>query len=102
MKRIISLIALVMCLCTILGGLSVFGAAYKSYTYSIKGVPVDSPDAYTPDRQVSAADMNLAKSSSATLSDPADLVVDENENVYIVDRATNRIIMLDKYYKFVM
>ncbi|MBQ3183680.1 MAG: YIP1 family protein [Clostridia bacterium] len=102
MKRIISLIALVMCLCTVLGGFSVFGAAYKSYTYSIKGVPVDSPDAYTPDRQVSAADMNLSKSSAATLSDPADLVVDENENVYIVDRATNRIIMLDKYYKFVM
>ena len=102
MKRFISAVALVMCLCTLIGGLSIFGAAYKSYTYSIEGTPVDSPDAFTPDRQVSAIEMNLAKSSAANLSDPADLVVDEFENVYIVDRATNRVIMLNKYYKFVM
>ncbi|MBQ4562024.1 MAG: YIP1 family protein [Clostridia bacterium] len=102
MKKIVSLIALIMCLCTVLGGFSTFAIAYKSYTYSIDGSPVDSPDAFTPDRQVSASDMNLSKSSSATLSDPADLVVDDQENVYIVDRATNRVIMLDKYYKFVM
>lgn len=102
MKKFISVVALVMCLCTLLGGFSIFGAAYKSYTYSIDGNPVDSPDAFTPDRQVSAAQMNLAKSSSDGLSEPADLVVDEFENVYIVDRATNRVIMLDKYYKFKM
>ncbi len=102
MKKFISAVALIMCLCTLLGGLSIFGAAYKSYTYSISGTAVDSPDAYTPDRQVSVAQMNLAKSSVADLADAADLVVDEFENVYIVDRTTNRVIMLDKYYKFKM
>ncbi|MBR6514201.1 MAG: YIP1 family protein [Clostridia bacterium] len=96
MKRLISVVALVMCLCTILGGVSVFATTNKSYTYSISGNPVDSPDAFTPDRQVSAAQMGIE------LSEPADLFVDESDNVYIVDSAANKVMMLDKFYKFKM
>ncbi len=97
MKKLVSFFALLMCMCTLLGGVASFASAYTSYTYSIAGVPVDSPDAYTPDRQVSSADMNLP----VALADPVDLTVDENDNVYIVDRSLNRIVMLDKYYKYV-
>ena len=103
MKKIISLFAVLMCLMTVLGSnLTTYAAAYKSYTYSIKGLPVDSPDAYTPDRQIDSATMNLAISSYPTLVEPSDMVVDEDENVYIVDRGTNRVIMLDRYYNFKM
>ncbi len=91
-----------MCFIMLLGSFSSYAAAYKSYTYSIDGFPVDSPDGYTPDRQVTPADMNLAAAPSGldTLNDPADMVTDKEENVYIVDRGNNRILMLDKYYKF--
>jgi DNA-binding beta-propeller fold protein YncE len=33
------------------------------------------------------------------LKTPTDLEVDENNNVYIVDRDNNRVIVLDPYYK---
>ncbi|MBR5515014.1 MAG: YIP1 family protein [Clostridia bacterium] len=97
MKRYLSLIALSLCLFTLLGGVASFADAYTSYTYSIAGVPVDSPDAYTPDREVKWEAMGLPEN----LVNPSDIVVDENENVYIVDNGKNCIYMLDKYYKYV-
>ncbi len=102
MKKIIRIFALALCLMTVIGGLGSYAAAYKSYTYSIYGLPVDSPDAYTPDRQVDAASMGLSASSVATLFDPADMTVDAEGNVYIVDRGNNRVVMLDRNYKFVL
>ena len=101
MKNIIRIFALVLCLMTVFGGVASNAAAYKSYTYSIHGLPVDSPDAYTPDRQVDAYSMGLSASSVATLFDPADMTVDAQGNVYIVDRGNNRVVMLDRNYKFV-
>lgn len=102
MKKFISFAAILICLLTLVGSTTIFAQAYKSYTYSIDGFPVDSPDAYTPDRQINAATMNLSKSSYPDLVDPADMVVDEDENLYLVDRGTNRVIMFDKFYKFKM
>lgn len=97
MKRTLSLIALLLCLFTVLGGFASYADAYTSYTYSIKGVPVDSPDAYTPDREVKWEAMGLPEN----LVNPSDLVVDEDENVYIVDSGKNCIYVLDKYYKYI-
>ena len=91
-----------MCLLMLMGGLTSYAAAYSTYTYSIYGLQVASPDAYTPDRQVNASTMGLNASSFPNIEDPADLTVDENENVYIVDRKQNRVIMLDKNYKYVL
>lgn len=102
MKKIIRIFALALCLMTLIGGMGSYAAAYKSYTYSINGLPVDSPDAYTPDRQINADTMGLAASNVATLADPADLTVDSDGNVYIVDRGNNRVLMLDPNYKFVL
>lgn len=101
MKKIISIAAIVMCLLTLLGNFSVFGAAYKTYTYSIYKLPVDSPDAYTPDRQVDATAMGLSASSYPAIEDAADMVVDDEDNVYLVDRKMSRIIKLDRNYRFV-
>ena len=100
MKKLISIAAIVMCLLTLLGGLTVFGAAYKTYTYSIYGIPVDSPDAYTPDRQANSDTLGLKASSIPYIEDPTDMVVDDELNVYIVERKQNRIIKLDRNYRF--
>lgn len=97
MKKSYSFIALLLCLLTLVGGVGSFADAYTSYTYSIAGVPVDSPDAYTPDREVKWEAMGLPEN----LVNPSDLVVDEDENVYIVDTGKNCIYMLDKYYKYI-
>ena len=125
MKRIIAIIcamfAFVMVLALPVGA----AAPYQTYTYSIFGTALYSPDAYTPAKTVDSSYMGLgddavlmkyypelyeaAKSSSEaqkkletkkTISSPADIEVDENLNVYIADTDNNRIIVLDRYYKF--
>ena len=71
-------------------------SAYQTYTYSISGEPLYSPDAYSAFTSVGVADMGL---DEAGLNTPSDLVTDKNENVYIADSGNNRIIILDRYYK---
>ncbi|MBE6572965.1 MAG: hypothetical protein E7652_01060 [Ruminococcaceae bacterium] len=97
MKKILSVLTLMMALLMLLGSYPIFAKAYTSYTYSIDGAPVVSPDAYTPDRVVNSAAMGLPD----TLKEPSDMVVDDDGNVYIVDTSANCIYMLDKFYKFV-
>lgn len=103
-KRILTLILCCLSVLTLIGGLSANAAAYKTYTYNINGEPIDSPDAYTPDRQVDANDIGLAQSSYPNFVDPADMVVDKEGNVYIVDRGNvdipGRVIILDSNYKY--
>ncbi len=89
---------------------------YYTYTYSISGTDLRSPDAYVPDREVNSAymgvtDVNKLRELYPDLSEeelaakavpvktPTDLAVDENNNVYVVDRDNNRVIALDPYYK---
>ncbi|MDD6799196.1 MAG: YIP1 family protein [Firmicutes bacterium] len=72
-----------------------YAAAYSTYTYSIDGEPLLSPDAYTPVMQVDSKYMGL----DVAISDPRDLVVDKSNNVYIADAANNRIVALDPYYR---
>ena len=68
---------------------------YQTYTYSISGTALYSPNAYDPLITVDYKYMGLDKK----IEDPRDLEVDEDENVYIVDTKTNRVICLDRYYK---
>ena len=74
------------------------GAAktYQTYTYSIDGFALHSPDAYTPIKNVSSPDMGL----ELVLDNPRDIVVDEKDNVYIADTGNSRIVVLDRYFKF--
>jgi len=75
--------------------------AYTTYTYSIDGKPLYSPDAYTAEKTITATSMGLenkGKTEIATLKDPNDMVTDAAGNVYIADTGNDRILCLDKYY----
>lgn len=53
---------------------------YTTYVYDYYGNPVITPDAYTPDKVISGEDLGVD-----ALSDPSDLEVDEEGNIYLVD-----------------
>ena len=96
MKKSIKLLALAACLMLVFGCLPLAAITpYSTYTYSIDGFALQSPDAYVPDRQIDSEYMGV----EPAIDDPRDLVVDENKNVYIADAANNRIVVLDRYYK---
>ena len=61
---------------------------YQTYTYSISGTPLYSPNAYDPLITVDYKYMGL----TTKIEDPRDLEVDEDLNVYVVDTKTNRVI----------
>ncbi|MBR4872247.1 MAG: YIP1 family protein [Clostridia bacterium] len=69
--------------------------SFQTYTYSINGDPLYSPDAYIPVATYNSTHMGL----ETALSSPNDMVVDEDMNVYIADMAANTIVVLDRYYK---
>ena len=70
-------------------------SAYQTYTYSIDGYPLLSPDAYDVEKTVTSADMGL----EVALNAPSDIITDKEGNVYIADTKNNRIVCLDRYYK---
>ncbi len=118
MKKATSLLCIVFAVIMVLALPVSAASSYHTYTYSIAGEPLRSPDAYTPDTKVDASYMGLndltklaelypnlteeelkAKAALAT-SSISDMVVDEFGNVYLVDSADKgRIIVLDSYYK---
>ena len=71
-------------------------SAYQTYTYSIEGDALFSPDAYTADSNIVDSEyMGL----DVPISSPNDLVSDPDGNIYIADTDNNRIVCLDRYYK---
>ncbi|MBQ1233390.1 MAG: YIP1 family protein [Clostridia bacterium] len=70
-------------------------SAYQTYTYSIDGYALYSPDAYTADKVVDSTYMGL----DVPIDNPGDMICDDMGNVYIADTANNRIVVLDRYYK---
>ena len=94
-------LALVVVLLTagLIGMLPANAAAYSTYTYSIGGQPLASPDAYTPDKVITSKDID---GLGAALTRPKDITVDYNNRVYIADKGNNRIVILDKYLKRVV
>ncbi len=71
---------------------------YATYTYSINGEVLDSPDAYVTDSIIDSTYMDLEEGD--TLSEVRDLKVDDAGNVYIVESGANRVLVLDRYYKY--
>lgn len=69
---------------------------YATYTYATYGWPLSSPDAYVPDTVVDSAYMGLSES----LKDPRDLFVGPDDRVYIADAGLSKVIVLDRYMKF--
>ena len=90
-KVIISRIALICCLVMVL---CPFIANAATYTYSIDGESLISPDAYSPYRTIDSSTIGLA----VPLSSPSDIKTDSDGNIYIADPFNNRVVVLDKYY----
>jgi sugar lactone lactonase YvrE len=70
-------------------------APYQTYTYSINGFALYSPDAYVPIQNMDYKYWNLDHATGSI----KDMVVDENNNVYLIDSTNNELIVLDSYYK---
>ncbi len=149
-RKFKTLFSIAVCLVTlVMAFVPSFAASYSTYTYSIDGTQLASPDAYTPQNifdsvklgVIEGTKVNLQGNTNGTvseienqygcgygISEPSDLVVDEDGNIYICDvtnkiydestgeykttlkdEASNalvevekisRIIVLDRYYKF--
>ncbi len=95
MKKFISVLALMFALIMILPLSAGAFNSFQTYTNAIGGSPLYSPDAYIPINTYNSAYMGLDK----TMSDPYDIAVDGEMNVYIADAGSNSIIVLDRYYK---
>lgn len=93
-KIICGLVVIIMLVsCTMIGASA--SSAYKTYTYSLNGYALLSPDAYTAIMSVDSKYMGLEVEIDA----PSDILTDEDNNVYIADSGVNRIVVLDRYYK---
>ncbi len=95
MKKITKIL---LCLFALMFALSPLASAiepYATYTYAKDGTPRISPTAYAPVMNIDSSYMGL----DVKLDDPRDLFVDCDNNVYIVDAANNRVIVLDENYK---
>lgn len=71
-------------------------SAYQTYTYSINGDVLYSPDAYAA---VSSLD-SVAMGLKVPLSTPEDILTGPDGRVYIADKGNNRIVVLNAHYRF--
>ncbi len=100
MKKILSVLLVVLSLALILPTVMIgasASSAYQTYTYSIDGTALYSPDAYSAEISLTASAMQM----SVPLKDPSDLVVDVDGNVYIADTGNNRIVILNRHYEYI-
>ena len=95
MKRLIKIIAIAFMLLMILPTVVSATVPYSTYTYSINGEVLNSPDAYVPQEQVDSISLKL----STPMINPVDIDTDSKGNVYIIDKGTNRLIVTDASYK---
>lgn len=99
MKRITSVLLIVLSLVMIASAMTLgagASSAYQTYTYSIDGEALYSPDAYSASKSVDYTQMGL----EVNLNNPGDMVTDKKQNVYIADTGNNRIVALDRYYTY--
>ncbi|MBQ8431584.1 MAG: YIP1 family protein [Clostridia bacterium] len=99
MKRITSVLLIVLSLVMMASAFTLgagASSAYQTYTYSINGEALYSPDAYSATGTYDYLQMGL----DLNLNGPGDMVTDANQKVYIADTGNNRILVLDRYYKF--
>ncbi len=116
MKKIKTIVCLVFVLLMVLALPVSASAPYQTYTYSITGTALHSPDAYMPAKAIDSAYMGLTDLSvmrkhypdlneealakkAVAISNPSDIEVDDEQNVYLADTDNNRIVVLDRYYK---
>ncbi len=95
MKKLNRIILIVLALMMLLSSVVSATVPYSTYTYSIDGEVLDSPDAYVPDKIVDSMALGL----DVKLKAPSDIEADNKGNIYITDKGNNRIVVLDEYYE---
>ena len=94
------ILILVLTFVLIFSSVSVFAyESYETYTYSIDGIPLLSPMAYSADDSFNSYDIGLYEKTGKVLSEASDLSADEDGNLYVTDTKNNRIVVLNKYYE---
>ena len=96
MKRITSVLLILLSFVMIASALTVgagASSAYQTYTYSIDGTALYSPDAYSAAKSIDYTQMGL----ETNLNNPGDMVTGKDQRVYIADSGNNRIVVLDRY-----
>ncbi len=71
-------------------------SAYQTYTYSINGDALYSPDAYSATATYDYTQMGM----SANFDGPVDITTDADEKIYISDSKANCVYVYDRYYQF--
>ena len=98
MKRFTKILCLIIAIIMVASSMVAVASAasaYQTYTYSIGGTPLYSPDAYSAEQALIYTDMNLPMD----LKNPKDMITDKDGNIYIADTKNNRIIVCDSQFK---
>ena len=95
MKKFISILCLIFALTMVMAPMASAAAPYQTYTYSINGFALYSPDAYVPDMNMDYNYFGLDHKPGSI----KDGVADDNGNVYLIDSTNNELIVLDRYFK---
>jgi sugar lactone lactonase YvrE len=102
MRKITKIFILALALVMIFGTVSAFAVApYDTYTYSIDGLPLQSPPAYDATQVLDSLGMKIGDVTPElpNLVSASDIVTDCDGNVYISDTGNNRIVVLNQYYQ---
>ena len=116
MKKFSAILCMIFVVLMVLALPASAAAPYQTYTYSISGTPLNSPDAYNPAVTVDSKYMGLfdeevmqglypelsgddLKEKMVHFEDASDIETDEFGNVYIADTKNSRILVLDRNYK---
>lgn len=105
MKRFIKTsFVIVAVLVLLVTALPVNAASYSTYTYSIDGESLASPDAYTPLETIASENITHLQDGEVVgletpLDTPTDIEVDNDGNIYIADPKNNRIVVFSEYYQ---
>ena len=96
MNKLIKITVFVMLLLMVLPVVAMAATPYSTYTYSIDGTLLNSPDAYVPDTVIDSVALGLGEVKMAA---PSDIEADAIGNIYVTDKGNNRVIVADKFYQ---
>ncbi len=100
MRKLSSILAIVLVLCSLFVLVPSAKEAYDTFTYSIDGEKLLSPDAYSSketNKPITSKEMGL----EVPLSKATDIITDQDGNVYIADEGNDRVVVLDKNYRMI-
>ena len=104
MKKFARILAFAACLLMLLGSIPVNAITpYSTYTYSIDGFALVSPDAYVPDRIIDSTNIYY-DGDPVEIVDPRDMFVDKDNNVYLVLGSSNQVVVMNSFFnvKFII